>query len=848
MGRLSRLVKQQKLSIFFILLLSILYIAILAFWAKGKLLFGGDDTGFYNISDFLNSPSINGFFWAIPYVLSFNNIYIGYYLHYFIDTFLSTFSIYILSYIIFEKLNQKDRVLISSVTAVLFLFNPWSVELTYLSLVGDVGLGVWGFTTFLIGNFYFIKNFSDRKTVLIASIIAGTGLGISLTPFPNYFRLLAVVLVLFLGFTIYLSYKTFKKGEHGKEFLVNLVIFFSISIFMAAILSINYLLPVLTNLHVSLSTAAYGASNKTYLGFYTGQFNNMANVLRGIVSWQYPGIFYYSWYENLNILMLISFLWPLFALPLASFFALKHREKILYPIIVGLLLVILWEKGANPPLGFIWVKLMDILPYKYQLLPTGYLSGLFVVRFYPLLAAFSIVMLFRFIQEQFKSANIKKIRALYFIKKHSKVPVLISLTLIILLSASAFPLFSGPAVTYTYNGSNDANAGFYVPTAYFHAKDFLEKNSNGMVLLMPPTTSNPYLSTTWGYVGEVGFYQQFFAPIGILTLNNFGGTYNSPSEYSTYFNLTHPLYYNNLTKTFKLNNTYINLLQENNIKYIMFDSSINSGLSSNVSYTKDVISTMDNVTWAKNVFQNAQLTIFSIVKTSMSNQVRRGTSAMICSNEYNNTNNKISALNENATRFQNLYYADTGNTVIFSLHKNPKMSNVTWYVNRTFYSEGYSIKLTFDHPGVYNISAFTSNGYHSINYTVNQRMNVCISHPTVVDTGEVFYLSGGVSGGTVFPDAEYHWSWYIDGVFQHNISDMSYMVPIIFTKSGTYNITLTTNDALLENVSISVKITASPAWINNLVNNLSPSTIFYVIIVISVITNMILYQKKENNR
>ncbi|MEM3192991.1 MAG: hypothetical protein QW292_13095 [Candidatus Parvarchaeota archaeon] len=852
MDQLRYLIKGHKKSILFILLLSILYIAILAFWAKGKLLFGGDDTGFYNVSDFLNSPSISGFFWAITYILCFNNIYLGYYLHYFIDTFLSTFSIYILSYIIFEKLNHEDRVLISCAAAVLFLFNPWSVSLTYLSIVGDVGLGVAGFTTFLIGYFYFMKHFLNRRMVLVASIIAGTGLGISLSPFPNYLRLLAIVLILYFCFTIYLIYETFRRREYKKVAYVNFAIFFSISIFIAATLSINYLLPVLTNLHAALATAASGASNKVYLGFYTGQFNDMANVLRGLAGWQYPYIFYYSWYENLNVLMLISFLWPLFALLLPSFFALKNRIKIIYPMIVGLLLVIFLEKGENPPLGFLWIKLMDVLPYKYQFIPTGYLTSLFITRFYPLLAAFSIIMVYSLIQERFKSAKTRSGRAYYFIKNHNKSLVLVPLILIILLSASAFPFFSGPAVTYTYNGSNENNAGFYVPPSYFYAKDFLEGNSKGIVLLMPPTTSNPYISTTWGYVGEVGFYQAFFAPLDILTLNNFGGTYNSPSEYSTYFNLTHPLFYDNSSKSFELNNTYVDLLQKYDIKYIMFDSSISSGLSSTSNYTKDVIDTMDNVPWAKKIFQYAPLTIFSVTGTSLSNQADPDSSATPYSNEYNNPDVGIIALNENATRFQNSYYADAGNIVKFSVPENLSLSNITWFVNGTFYSTGDSIKLSFDNPAIYRISVSASNGYYSsINYTVNPKMKVFFSSPTVIYTGVAFYLNGGVSGGTVFPDAGYHWSWYINGVYQYNISDASYMVPFIFNKPGSYNITLIVNDALLENASHSVLIrvvNAPPAWEQQLIDNLSPAIIFYLIIVISVVISMILYKRKENKR
>ena len=61
------------------------------------------------------------------------------------------------------------------------------------------------------------------------------------------------------------------------------------------------------------------------------------------------------------------------------------------------------------------------------------------------------------------------------------------------------------------------------------------------------------------------------------------------------------------------------------------------------------------------------------------------------------------------------------------------------------------------------------------------------------------------------------------------------MVPFIFSKTGYYNITLIVTDALGENTSHSVEIKASPGWVNNLIENLSPGTLSYFIDVLPLL-------------
>ncbi|MEM0136573.1 MAG: hypothetical protein QXU18_15325, partial [Thermoplasmatales archaeon] len=184
----------------------------------------------------------------------------------------------------------------------------------------------------------------------------------------------------------------------------------------------------------------------------------------------------------------------------------------------------------------------------------------------------------------------------------------------------------------------------------------------------------------------------------------------------------------------------------------------------------------------------------------------------------------------------------------FSVPEDLNLSNVTWFVNGTFYSRGYSIEITFRSPAIYNISVSDSNGYYaSINYTVDPRLNVHVeAPPNLAYTGITFYLVGNVSGGTIFSGNDYQLSLYINGAYQLDILNSSYSIPFTFNKPGNYNVTLIVSDNLLEKVTLNfeIKVINKPITLaQQIKTNLSPGTIFYLIILGCFITSIVLYEK-----
>ena len=696
--RLYVILSRHKLELFLLILLSAFYVSLIAFWAHAKLLFGGDTVGFYNIYDFLQSPSASGSLWALSELLSFGNLSEMFYLHLFFDTFLATSSIYVLSRLLFITIKGLKGIAYGMIASVLFLFNPWSVSLTYLSLIYDVGLGVAGFTFFLVGILIYMEWNIPHNIKRYSPIISGVGLGISLSPFPNYIRLFIVVAGIFLICIIILLVQN--KTRNIKS-LLSFVTFALIVVAIGIILSIEWFIPIVSNIHSTLAVASSGAANKAYLGFYTGQFNNILNELRGICEWQYPGIFYYHWYESLNALSLITYLWPILVfLPLLSLTRLKEKGRTIL-IIALLLLIIFWDKGQNPPLGFLWTLINQHLPMGYQLIPTSYLSSLFINRFYPIIASLSIILIYDKITTTKFTLNVisknTSRRRLSKLLARNKIAKITAIILVLLLVASALPAFLGYAETYTYNGSNLNNAGFDVPPAYQYARTYLEDHNNGLVLLLPPTTSNPYFSTSWGFEGYIGFYPTFFAPVKVLTLVNFGGSYANKSQLDTYFNLTEPLIINASTGMAYLPQTYIELLKEYNISYIMLDSSINPRMGTTYNYSLKVVTILLSEHVLNLVFNLSPLSIYAVDFQTVSNNASTFHPDTVIQRHF-----YIDTVNKNTTLSNTSYLADAENVVQFTDSIN---SADPWFINGSFIASSRAVNITFSRPRIYNVSA-----------------------------------------------------------------------------------------------------------------------------------------------
>ena len=839
-------ISRHKSELFFLILLSIFYVGLIAFWAHAKLLFGGDGVGFYNIYDFLQSPSASGLLWAISELLSFGNYSVMFYLHLFFDTFLATSSIYLLSRVLFSYFKGLKSISYGMFASVLFLFNPWSVSLTYLSLTGDVSLGVAGFTIFLAGIFLNMNRKTSHEIKRYSPIISGIGLGISLSPFPNYIRIFVVVTGIFIiCFIILLS----KKETRTMKSFFSFFAFIFITVTISILFSLEYFIPIVSNIHSTLSVAASGAADHSYLGFYTGQFNNLLNELRGLNQWQYPGIFYYVWYESLNPLSLVTYLWPILVLLIPLYLIRRDAKGRIILLTAFLLLIIFWDKGQNPPLGFIWTLINQHLPTGYQFIPTGYLSGLFLNRFYPILASLSIFLIYdKIINSKVRvnlhSKSINK-RGTFKLLARDKIAAITAVILVLLLVLSALPAFVGDAETYTYNGSNTDNAGFYIPNAYQLARTYLVNHDNGSALLLPPTTSNPYFSTSWGFVGYIGFYPTFFTPAKVITLVNFGGSYANESQVSAYDNLTEPLIKSNSMNHMVLPSTYIQLLKSYKISYIMLDSSINSGLGTSYNYSLNVISILQNEHLIRLVFHVSPLSIYQINFNVLSNINFITYSEIAGPNVFS-----IEAMNKNATLSNESYFADAGNVVQFTNSLN--LMETSWFINGSFISQSRCVNITFSKPGIYNISAKmkynNENVSESINYTVAPKMHTAIYFPSTVIVGKTYFLTGGVSGGTVFPDRDYGWGWYINGAYQSNIGDRNYLIPLSFNKTRSIKITLVVTDGLGEKAYTNMTILVVSKLFFEFEQSMTPGSIFYLILVVSFLRSATTYKKNLKMR
>jgi len=834
---------RHKSELFLLILLSIFYVSLIAFWAHAKLLFGGDGVGFYNIYDFLQSPSASGFLWALSDFLPLGNLSIMFYLHLFFDTFLATSSIYVLSRLLFSSIRGVKGIAYGMIASVLFLFNPWSVSLTYLSLLGDVGLGVAGFTFFLVGIVMYMEWNIPHNIRRYSPIISGIGLGISLPPFPNYIRVFIVVAGIFLICIIILLVEN---KTRSMKSLLSFVAFALIVVAIGILLSIEYFIPIVSNIHSTLATASSGVADHAYLGFFTGQFNDILNELRGINGWQYQYIFYYHWYESINTLSLITYLWPILALLLPLYLIKSNTKGRTISMIAFLLLIIFWDKGQNPPLGFLWTLINQHLPMGYQLIPTGYLSGFFLDRFYPILASLSIILIYEKITTAKVTLNgISKNasrRRLSKLLARNRIAAITAIILVLLLVTSALPAFLGDAETYTYNGSNLDNAGFYVPTAYQYARTYLilEDHNNGSVLLMPPTTSNPYFSTSWGFMGYIGFYPTFFAPVKVITLENFGGTYANKSQVDAYYSLTEPLIINTSTGQAHLPQTYIELLKRYNVSYIMLDSSINSGMGTTYNYSLNVVSILLSEHVIKRVLNLSPLSIYALDFQTISNNTSTFHPDMVGQRGIS-----IDALNKNATLSNTSYFADAGNVVQFTDSTN---STASWFINGSFISSGRTVNITFSRPGIYNVSAMLKYNNmsvtESINYTVAPKMVPTIYFPSTLEAGKVYLLTGGVSGGTIFPDRSYGWSWYINGVYQQYIGDRNYLIPLSLNKTGTYKITLVVTDGLGERAYLNMTVNVDSKLLYEVEQNMTAGTIFYLIIFSSLLYSAATYLRQ----
>ncbi|MEM3489503.1 MAG: hypothetical protein QXO75_07625 [Nitrososphaerota archaeon] len=836
---IGNIVKDSLKDISPIILISIFYIFVIIFYTHGRLLYSADYPGFYNLYDSSDNV-ISTIIWDFSYISSAGNIYATYYFHLFLTTLFASVSFYYLSELLFTFREPFTKKFYGYIAVILFLINPWLVQNTFQNL--SITVNSTFFNLFLIGIFLFISPESGIKKKTIAPLVSGIGLGLSLPIFPNYVRLFLLAILVLVALDMFALYLKIRfKSTTFRYYLY----FTLVTVAIAILISLEEVLPIIGNPSSIIATANAGYLNKVYLGFYTGEFNTVINTLRGLNSWQLPGIFYFKWYENYSLFYVSTFLWPVLAL-IVPIWISRFRDKTrIFFIVSALLIVVFWDKGDNSPFGSLWMSVNKYLPYGYQLFPTGLMSSLFLDRFYPILISYSIVVIYLFLRKETNTRKNDKRHFSNSAKSKSILPIFVAILIVLILLTAALPFFDGYAENTAYNGDG-RQGGFYVPISYFEMRDYLlainQKDSN--TLLLPPTGSNPYIITSWNYTGEIAFYGDFFAPARIITLNNFGGTYNSPSEFSQYLNLTAPSFeFSNASKSDVT--SYLNELMKYNISYILLDSSIIAGNYNSYNYSYLLVRDMEEFGDAKLLFSAGPLTLVGVANKH-NLDTEEPTGSLENNPSLNTENYKIKVVDLNATINNDSGSLDVGNFANISLiGQIPIYSQVKWYLNDTYLGEGINIIKRFSVPGVYKLTAelIANNTIYATNYTIriNPSMRAYIYAPTVMIAGQKIYFSGGVTGGTIFPNWAYTWTWYLNGVYMKDVGDSSFHIPLILNKTGSYKLELVVYDALGEKKCVAINILVVSKVQYLFTENFNVSTALFWAISFSLIIGIIFF-------
>ena len=594
--------KKNGIIVLSLLLISLFYVSLLLFYTHGSLLFNGDNYGFYHFTTgMLTTPT--GILEAFSLFITGSNVYASFYAYLFISISIAAFSMYFLSYQLYTHLLPTRLVKPSAMlSGTLYVLTPFILVDYYSTFIGNISLSssfLTLFFAFLMRSYryYDIPGKSFVKNIGMASIFLGLGV----TPFPNDIRILFVGLVTFLSYIAFVAVRSLLI-RHKFLQLRNLVISFPVFFGLTILSSLFITYGSLANIGATVSSANVAASNFSNLGAYTGSFDAVIWTIRLIDTWSFPTgyVIYHSVYFNLNIVNVASFFWPILALvvPLIVLYRSRSNRAILLFVMFLTICALFWEKSANQPLGSIWYFINSKLPYRYELIPNGTLTSIFLAKIYPVLAVFSVITIYEALKKiQFNGFIIKNIMRIAII--------LVPIFLVSMLVVAEMPVFDGQLEANYYNPKS---SGFFIPNQYTEVRNYVMDHP-GNVLLLPGATT--YVTFSWNYSGTTYFYNTYFYPLNITTNQNFGGGYGSVQQVNAYVNLTSPIYLENGT-------AYISSAWEKEIskigfRYLLFDNSITGGqLYENYTYTKQAVLLLTNSGIITPVFTGSLLILYKI--------------------------------------------------------------------------------------------------------------------------------------------------------------------------------------------------------------------------------------------
>ncbi|MDE1767110.1 MAG: hypothetical protein KGI27_12690 [Thaumarchaeota archaeon] len=503
------------------LILSLFYVTIILYYTHGALIFGGDQYGYYSVSQALVTIDPQSIIYALFLFFSFNNFYSAFYVSLFVFTFVALYSIYHVTIAISENaLEYKYLTFIGIIASLFYLFNPLTITNRSLSILSNISIYQ---TSFIIFLYEVIKLFNNNsyKFKIKDSIIMGIAFAFSLRPFPNYVRIFITAIIIFCCFLIFKI--LFDSDNLSKNVKLYIRVIFIASIF-AIISSLFITLPLIMNFSKINQTATYASTSiVSKASFYYGQFNLLIQTFRLEGLWYFPTslVPYNKIYFNQPFIILSSLSWVILAIFIPILLINKYSYRIIISLELITVITIFLGKGANLPFGNLFLLAIDHVPFGLQLLPPSFMVQLLLPILYSVLIAYSIAII--------GISLIKKTKKNYMF-------YFTSILLITLVLISALPVFNGTVEGQYFN---ENIKGYRIPYEYTQVKDYLLYN-NANALVLPATGA--YVGNSWGYSGAGNIYPAFYYPVKMYTISTFGSyAAANPAYIKAYDNLTEPL-------------------------------------------------------------------------------------------------------------------------------------------------------------------------------------------------------------------------------------------------------------------------------------------------------------------
>lgn len=538
--KVVRFLQKDKILLFVGLILALTYTLLILYYTHGGILYGGDHFGIYSRTNPIYSA--DSFLAVFSLYFTYGNYYWGFYLYLFIGAFLDCIGMFYLTREIIISLGFSNNIgYFGIIAALLYLYNPTILVNNFQSYVGNISLEYFFFMLLILLSIrIYRKSLAGQNVSILEVFFTSLTLALSAGHYPNNIRVLALGIILL---TYFLLISTILRFMDKKNFTINIkkVLLFLI---LLLIFSSYSIIPIVTNLH-SIISESYSAALFLGGGYLSGYFNNVPNVVRLIGGWwMYQGYAPYATiYFKISIQSILLYLWPIFSIvvPILLFAKKKATRRIIFPLIFIIILMLFWEKANNFPLGFIYSSITSFSPYIPQIFPTYFFTQQFLSKIIPVLVGVSLYGLYNFnknINKDSQGALYLKSNKYLGVNKIIKksIPYVSIFLIVTLLLVSVSPAFTGEL-----DGSwfNENQKGFFIPNEYLKAKNYVDLNP-GKILLLPGL--GIYTQTSWGYQGASQFYNSYFQPDKIYTIDS-NGAYSAfnNSALSNYINLTLPL-------------------------------------------------------------------------------------------------------------------------------------------------------------------------------------------------------------------------------------------------------------------------------------------------------------------